>query len=288
MSRKMKSHYGAFILAAAVYLAGVVSFSFWSYSFHHRSLLTHENQTLLNATISASEIHHLKSASKNDKASYVVEKSALRRIATQGNLFDLGIIHVKQKSLHVLIAESCVEDPLVQKLREDQPVYSALNQAILQLVGEANTQPIIKTIQHPVEGEFRYVLFYKPTAVNDGFVYFSSRKNGYVEDQLNHQLFRIAVAGSIMLLLVILLVIIFRRTQRFATRDVVQMNQRLKAEIDLQKSKEAELKDAINDLERFNAVSAGRETRIIELKAEVNELLQQLNRSKRYNIDKID
>ena len=54
----------------------------------------------------------------------------------------------------------------------------------------------------------------------------------------------------------------------------------------IQKIREAELEDAIRDLERFNAITLGREDRIIGLKAEVNTLLEQMKRKKRYGSEK--
>jgi len=51
---------------------------------------------------------------------------------------------------------------------------------------------------------------------------------------------------------------------------------------------DAELKDAMDDLKRFNALAAGRETRIIELKTEVNALLAQQDKAKRYNVEYVE
>ena len=99
---------------------------------------------------------------------------------------------------------------------------------------------------------------------------------------------RTATAAVGMLVLAIPLITLFNRTQRSVAQNLSQMNSRLQHDMENQKTRETELKEAISDLERFNAVSAGRESRIIELKAEVNDLLEQMNRNKRYNIDKID
>ena len=45
------------------------------------------------------------------------------------------------------------------------------------------------------------------------------------------------------------------------------------------------LREQLAELERFNAVAVGRETRMIELKKEINELCAELGQPPRYNID---
>jgi hypothetical protein len=41
----------------------------------------------------------------------------------------------------------------------------------------------------------------------------------------------------------------------------------------------------MDELRRWHAVTLGRENRIIELKKEINLLLQKMNQSPRYNVD---
>jgi hypothetical protein len=45
------------------------------------------------------------------------------------------------------------------------------------------------------------------------------------------------------------------------------------------------LRDQLGELERFNAVAVDRETRMIDLKKEVNELCSRIGESPRYNLD---
>jgi PAS domain S-box-containing protein len=47
---------------------------------------------------------------------------------------------------------------------------------------------------------------------------------------------------------------------------------------------EKELKQHLDDLERFNRLVMGREEKMIQLKEEINDLRQQMGRKKRYNI----
>jgi hypothetical protein len=99
---------------------------------------------------------------------------------------------------------------------------------------------------------------------------------------------RLTAAGIGLLILAIPLITLFSKARKSIAIDLASMNLQLKQDMDAQKNREEELREAMKDLERFNAVSAGRESRIIELKSEVNQLLLELKREKRYNIDKID
>ncbi len=57
-------------------------------------------------------------------------------------------------------------------------------------------------------------------------------------------------------------------------------------DIDARKKAEIKIREQMDELQRWNAVTLGRETRIIELKKEVNQLLVQLNQPPRYLADK--
>lgn len=115
-----------------------------------------------------------------------------------------------------------------------------------------------------------------------------SQKSSVINQELAGQALRTSFAGLGMLALAIPLILIFSQYQRKAAAELSDMNDRLQHDVELQHTREEELKDAISELQRFNAVTAGRESRVIELKAEVNTLLEKLNREKRYNIERTD
>ncbi|MCF7817483.1 MAG: hypothetical protein K9M54_06355 [Kiritimatiellales bacterium] len=100
---------------------------------------------------------------------------------------------------------------------------------------------------------------------------------------------RSVATGFFLLITAILpMVALYRYAYTAAARSTAQLNAELKQKVARQKEREAELQDAIRDLERFNAVAVGRENRILELKNEVNTLLEQQHRQKRYHSGPIE
>ena len=57
-------------------------------------------------------------------------------------------------------------------------------------------------------------------------------------------------------------------------------------DIDARKKAEIKIREQMDELQRWNAVTLGRETRVIELKKEVNQLMKQLNLPPRYPAEK--
>jgi septal ring factor EnvC (AmiA/AmiB activator) len=85
--------------------------------------------------------------------------------------------------------------------------------------------------------------------------------------------------------MVVPLITLYNRAQTQTSKQLNTLNKKLQQEIEIQKTKELDLRDAIHDLERFTALSVGREERVIELKAEVNALLKQAKHPPRYAVE---
>ncbi len=85
-----------------------------------------------------------------------------------------------------------------------------------------------------------------------------------------------------------ILIVLYRRARVRSLQHIQEINATLKQDFQKTKKHESELQEAMRDLQRFNAMATGREQRILELKDEVNSLLQELNRQKRYNTTPTD
>ena len=97
---------------------------------------------------------------------------------------------------------------------------------------------------------------------------------------------RVALAegfeGIFLFLMAFVLILLHSRAKAFFANREHEINIQLQRNYEKLKKHEHELQDAVKDLERFNAVTIHREERIIELKAEVNELLSEQNQPLRY------
>lgn len=92
-----------------------------------------------------------------------------------------------------------------------------------------------------------------------------------------------SLKGLFLLSMPFILIALYHRAKARNTHQMMEINTKLNSDFEKLKKHEGDLEDAIQELERFNAMAMGREQRILELKAEVNTLLQDMNRPKRYN-----
>lgn len=89
--------------------------------------------------------------------------------------------------------------------------------------------------------------------------------------------------GLFLLAMAFILIALYHRARTQSMRQMEKLNAKLRTDFEQLKKHDTALEDAIQDLERFNAMATGREQRVLELKAEVNALLQEMNQPKRYN-----
>lgn len=85
-----------------------------------------------------------------------------------------------------------------------------------------------------------------------------------------------------LLIMTCILIVLHRRGGRRCMELAEELSGRLTQELKKQKMREAQSEKTIRDLERFNAMAMGREERILELKHEVNTLMQEQGRPMRY------
>lgn len=291
MSRIKKNptqpRYGGFVLAATAYITGILLFSFWSYATHQSTLLKQMDKTLLDAAFSMQEIlgTNYISTQSTETETVTEKQQSLTRLARYGAFNSVEVVLIRNEKV----------TPLIKGFTTDAhagngsfPLPSELEKALLKLAGSGANDTHLISAGHSSGADLRYAIRYEAKYEHFGIAFLVAQDRKIIHQELADQALRLVAADLGMLLLAIPLISLFSRTQKKAAEELSVLNTRLQHDVELQQSREEELKDAISDLERFNAVSSGREMRIIELKAEVNELLLQLKREKRYNIDKID
>lgn len=288
----LKKSFGSFIQAGLIYIIGVVLFSLWSYSGHRNALLTHTDRSLIDAAVSMQEILteefliELSTGIEKNTQSFIRKQNGLSRMANHGNFNFYGVVKISEGKITPLIAGT--DDPLARvENNTPAPILSNHIQThLLDLAEAGKDESNLYVGKHSKAPFLRYAILYKAQNKGNGLALLVSQKNNVVHHELTDLILQLSIAGLTMVALTIPLILIFSQCQRKTAKERSDMNARLQRDIKLQAIREEELKDAINELKRFNAVTVGRESRIIELKTEVNTLLEKLNREKRYTIEK--
>jgi len=287
---KKQGNYGPFALAVALYVSGAIGFTAWSYHQHSRLLIGYIDQSLLNATHSVEQIL----GSISIECALETESNESLGASSQGKLnhfaeacgFDaLGAIVRKGTNTWILIAGTRHAGSVPQGdiHFRDKPTPQ-LTATVLDLAKSGETVRV-QNILHEKYGPLRLAVRYHPLSPDSGYALAVSQNVESVNTCLRQQAIHSGLNGLFLLAMVFPLILFYNHARTRSTRQLAELNAQLQQDFVRQKKREAELEDAIRDLERFNAVTLGRETRIIELKAEVNTLLAQMKREKRYNVD---
>ncbi len=292
MEKRIKFQYGTFAFAAGVYVAGVLLVSIWSYASHRSELLSSVDQSLLNAAFSNREVNRqtvlecMKTHNGEEQNCEPKLEKSLQRLARHGRFSGIGAALIHDGHTDLVLAR-----PLQQPAELDlaQPdLQNRLKQALLDRSYEGDDDALIFTLKSRTSGYIRVGAIIDTEQPGEGSAYVAVLHSSIIQKELTNQMLRFAAVGLTVLVLAIPLILLYSRAQKDMSRSLSYANEQLQRDNAEQKTREKELKEAIGELERFSAVTTGRELRIIELKSEVNTLLEELNRAKRYNIDKID
>jgi hypothetical protein len=288
--------YSLFAFAAMIYTAGVVAFSVWSYDQHRNLLLAHIDQSLINATHATEQILgdiYIQCAVETEslhELGYAANKKELSQFATACDLDAVGAIAIKGTNLWPLVGG--IEHDGIIPSREvlfKDPIQSQKLAEILHTIKDPSSQNYkIQNLEHEKYGLLRLAVRYEGISKDSGYALISMLNIDYINDIMRAQLIQSMVTGLFLLLMAFPLAALFHRAKLRTSRQMDELNALLRKDVEQRKARETELEDAIHDLERFNAVTVGRESRIIELKAEVNTLLEQMDRKKRYNVTHVE
>jgi len=278
MTREKHKHRRTSILVAAfIYIVGVVILTGWAYQHHRHGHIEHmRSQQASNVTavkeLLKKDIQRLLLPDAPDSELFTTRKNQLRNIACNGDITLLGALDPNDPSRQITASGTDSEIP-------ESPVNLILEQnAENKAIGTGS-------VYYQESGRFASAVL---ADEDSGILYFSVYDLDHHAGLQSDDVFRNILSALILIILALPLVFVTRKAERTFSLETEALNARLKQDVSLQKTREEELKDAISDLERFNAVSAGRESRIMELKHEVNELLDKLNLEKRYSIDQAD
>jgi hypothetical protein len=287
--------YGPFAFSAAIYAMGVIVFSAWNYNQHRSILLEQIDNTLAKGIIAAEQLIHLERIEKHIKsqsigaAATVEYQEKFTHLASANDFDVLGIVGYQRGHIQTIAAGIDPHKNIpANSIHSGDPVPPELA-AIVQEMARTGKQQIHRKYQ-PIKNFAPMRLFANYHRITDeyGYAVIAVKNTDSINALLHEQILQKIITGIILLMLAVPLVVLYNRAQNRTSQAMAKLNIRLQEEVESQKNHEKELEDAIRDLGRLNAVSTGRESRIIQLKSEVNTLLEQLNQEKRYNVDHLE
>ena len=283
--------YTPFVLAA-IYTGGVVMFSVGQYLKERTHILEHQDAVILHAAHAADEFlqdtltDSLLKAGSLEPASWIDVQAHLNRFADACRFDLVGAAGFSGGELRRAVFGS-----RHHAAGSSDPVFiENLLRPMLSSPDRLSADGIIRleTAEAEPFGRVRMAYRYRSITADSGYAILVFRSTAPTSRLLNLLAWRTAGIGIALYVMVFPLIILYHFAQKRSSRQSAELNARLQEDFIKLKERESELEDAIGDLERFNAVAIGRESRIIELKAEVNTLLEEMNREKRYHIDSMD
>lgn len=287
--------FGLFGMAAAIYTAGVIAFSIWSYFQQRTNLLAEVDQSLIHATHATEQIlgNIFITCAVETEASYELgyasNQKDLNRFADDCDFDVLGAIGHRGTKQWKLICGGKQNETLPS---DDSCIHELFRTKLFSMVGvlakSENGTIRMQTVELGEYGELRVAIRYRPISTDAGYAIVVARSTHDVNHLIRALAMRAVGMGMLLYAMAFPLIVLYHCAQARSSQETADLNTLLQQDFSKLKERETELEDAIHDLERFNAVAIGRESRIIELKAEVNTLLEQMKQHKRYNVDHVE
>lgn len=273
-----------FVVAATLYTVCIVAFSTWIFLQQRHNLYGYLDKSLIQAAYATEQIigAHTLSETASQAGMTPKEISQLQKqlcqFATDNHFATLGAVAYNQGQIDTLIAathpstasEVLLTDHLVTILHE-------------QIESKANNPWSGFTRKTPKK-TIRAVVLNRKTAANSGYALIATREIEDIRQMLRIQAAEDAAKGLFLFIMAYPMILLYNRAQQMTGKQLEALNVKLRNDVEQQRHRENQLEEAVRDLERLNAVTVGRENRIIALKQEVNTLLQELERPVRYNI----
>ncbi|MCF7849229.1 MAG: hypothetical protein K9M45_10280 [Kiritimatiellales bacterium] len=282
--------YWLFGLVVAVYVGGVIGYSLWSYRQHKNGVLAHTDAQLRNGAMAVEVALGESFLSRADSADAISPEEhrilcgRMNGLATDCRFDALGAAVINSSGTYAVVtgirSNTRISDDAIPYWK---PVRPELLPFIRRAARFQSREPVICPVPYGEDGVFRSAIIYRKTGPKSGYCIFTARNLDYIETALRLQSLRAMAKGLFFLLMAYPLMLLYSTAQQKSSRELAILNAQLRNDVEKRGKHEEELKDAIRDLERFNAVAVGRENRILELKTEVNKLLIELDRPIQYH-----
>lgn len=296
-SELINRHYKPFRLTVALCAAGILTISGLSCYIENQTLHKNAEHALEDAVFAIQEIVidddaavRVLSGATNAPA-YLFYKEKLTRFLSQSRKISFAGMIMQTSSGDTGFLAAGPNAP-------DHKIGEHIRAALLSLpeaeeqknLGDpdGNTYTVTHHLHLPDAGSFHAATSLTRTEAGDVLVYYA----GQELDSLRSQQFAIlsieGIKGIFCIIAVFLSVFIYSAGTKETLYELNIRNRQLEEDLQLMKNTEKKLREVIRDNERFNSLTLGREERIIQLKSEVNQLLSQMQREKRYNVNKMD
>lgn len=290
-----KKGYGLFAMAATVYSTGIIAFSVWSYFQQRTNLLAQVDQSLIHATHATEQIlgsifiNCAVETEKSYELGYMNNQKDLNRFANDCHFDILGAVGHKNEKQWELIRGGKRDGNLPTDASSFHDLlYTKLFPMVGELANSGNGTLKMRTVEIGEYGELRIAIRYRPISADTGYAILVARSTHDVNQLISSLGMRSVGMGIFLYAMAFPLIVLYRCAQTRSSQETAELHTLLQQDFTKLKERETELEDAVHDLERFNAVAIGRESRIIELKAEVNTVLEQMGQHKRYNVDHVE
>jgi hypothetical protein len=256
------------------------------------NLLAQIDQSLIHATYAAEQILgtifiECAVATGNPfEVGLAANRKSLNQFARDCRFDLIGAVACKEGRLWRVIDGSSHQSRIPpDSAHADELLQQGLTPLVLPLVANGRDAIRLQTLALDSRGEFRVALRYHPVTDETGYALVVAQSTEQLSSLLKALAIRAVGIGLFLYAMAFPLILLYNLARTRAQRETAALHERLQQDFSKLKERESDLEDAIHDLERFNAVAIGRESRIIELKAEVNTLLAKMDQQKRYNID---
>ncbi len=290
-TKKTKKGYGPFLMAATLYTIGVLLFATWSYLQQRSTLLKQIDQSLIHATYATEQILgsiFIECAVEADSIyglGYVANQKNLDHFASNCHFEYLGAFGYKQGTSWKLIIGNQESLSGATSSNSLNSIPSTISSTIQRLARSEKETTHMQTITTGTHEELRIATRYHSIGGDRGYAILVAQNTQDAKQSIQRLALRMVAIALFLHVMAFPLILLYSRIHKKTAEKMTAINLQLKQDFIQQKEREAELEDAIQDLERFNAMAVGREDRIIELKSEVNTLLKQMKREKRYNVE---
>lgn len=293
----MLKHHKTFRLTVAICVLGILTISGLSYYIGSRTLHKNLERELENAVFAIQEISNDDNAAarvltgSTNAPAYLVYKEKLTRFLSQrSEISTVGIALYDNNGgkLFLVAGTNSPAHDLPEHLRSALLSHPAAEQKEPISYPDGDGAALISHLHLPDGTKVHAAAAVARIEAGSTLLYYAGQLSASLKSKQYALLLLEASKALFYIAAIMLSIVFYASATKEKLRELNACNRELEEELQHLREKEKKLREIIRDNDRFNALTLRREERIILLKSEVNQLLAQMQREKRYNVDKTD